>query len=229
MKQNSGKDIRNNQADSSLQRVVATPAAIFGHTRYCKICKLPPEIRSSVNRMIADDEPAGVICSTLDSMGYPGFTSDNLLTHKAFFKYVADEATIAEVLAKVNGDEGLKQRFLSEYEEQIVQVYEEVQRNKNKELAYIWGEVIPTIRQQIMKVKDNALLPVKDYASAYDIMLKDALLLEGKPTGRLYVEQHDNGTGGNYLKGIDKLCQIVGVEFESIVPGFTKPETEGDN
>lgn len=219
------KDQRDNAAAIGHQRLVATPSAVERHVAYCKVCKLPKEILSEVNLMIADGESNHAICQFLASIGYDNFTADNLLTHRSMFKYVCDEEAIALIVSKIASDEGLRQRYLSEYETSIAEMYEEVQKSKNKELIKLWGDTIPAIREQIAKVEENPLLPVKDYASAYDILLKDALLLEGKPTGRLYVEGHDDtSNGGNYLKGINKLCEIVGVQFDE-----TKPKDDSES
>lgn len=208
--------MRDNAASIENERIVATPATIQAHAARCKVCRLPTDIKSIVNKMIGDGENNTAIVATLNSLGYPNFTADNILSHKGFFKYVCDESVVADIIAKVHGDEALRQKYLSEYEEELVLMFEEVQQLKNKELLYLWSEVIPAVRGLIGKVEANPILPVKDYASAYDILLKDALLLEGKPTGRLYVESKLDPDAKGNLKGVDKLCEILGVKFDDV-------------
>ena len=153
-------DLRDNAAQLSHQRLVSTPAAIERHVAYCKVCKLPAEVRSTVNMMIAEGETNGTICKALDSMGYPGFSNDNIIGHRSMFKYVADEDAITQIVAKVGADEHLKQQYLTEYEEEVVKLYAEVQKYKTKELVELWGSVIPAVREKVLDLEKQSMLPI---------------------------------------------------------------------
>ena len=193
---------------------IPTPDQITRHTRACKICNLQPEMRYDINKMLLEGAYDSKIISYAADLGIY-ITPSNVSNHKKYLNYIAEDDLIHNTIDKVVNDNELHKQYLTEKQEEITRMYAEVQDAKQDQLLKLWTVTIPDLRRLLSKVNDNAMLPVKDYASAFETMLKCALLLEGKPTGKIAIDSTSNITSNGQvaISDIDKLSAIFGVNL----------------
>jgi hypothetical protein len=209
---------------------VPTPKQIQRHACLCKICNLPPEIRFDVNQMISENKTDGEIVKFCRELGHY-ISVDSVYSHRKYFKYVCDEEIVKRMIEDAKAQNPLYEEYMNERQQELMTMYEEVQEAKNALLKDLWVDTLPSVKDLVKKGQDNPMLPVKDYAQAFDILVKDALLLEGKPTGRLFVEQQGNMTsnGKMEISGLNKLCMMVGVDIDDESENEGKSDSEESN
>lgn len=202
---------------SYLKDFIPTADQVHRHVANCKICNLQPELRYDINKMVLEGEYDSKIIKYAAEMGI-FVTPSNVSTHKKYIQYVADDTLIQDVIDKVKDHNEMYQKYLTIQEEEITKMYMEVQDAKNDQLLRLWTETIPGLRSLVNKTEANSMLPVKDYATAFETMLRCALMIEGKPTGRLAVENTTNITSASAisLSDIDKLSAIFGVDLNDV-------------
>ena len=199
---------------SFTKEFIPTTDQINRHVAACKICNLQPEVRYDINKMLMEGAVDSKVIKYASEQGIY-LTPSNVSGHKKYIQYVAEDGILQDTLEKIKANNEMYQKYLTEQEEQASKMYVEVQQAKNDQLLHIWTETIPTLRNLMSKMEDNPLLPVKDYASSFETMLRCALLIEGKPTGRFAVESTSNITtdGKVSISDIDKLSAIFGVDL----------------
>lgn len=189
--------------DSVWEDSSITPIALLQHAQCCMVCSLPGDLKLEVERMLVDGKPVREVQGYMTQ--YDVFlTPSDILNHKKFFKWVCDPELLNREIAKVSEEERSK---VEAVDPSRIYNLKQVQHAKDRELLYIWNQTLPTLRKLMDASLGNNMLPVKDYASAYDIILRSAQLLEGKPTERVLVE----GSMDASQAALNKICGMVGV------------------
>lgn len=198
---------------------IATPKYLQNHVQCCRICSdYDPELKRIVDRMISEEEGYETIQETCDQWGEL-LPRSTLEAHKAYYHYLCDEQIFNDLLTELDKCGDMKRKYLTFNEQKLIKQYGQVQELKQMELLDLWKHTIPNLRKcMFVKVYEDGEIVLKtnpmieDIVRAYDILLKDALLLEGKPTGRLAVEQTTKGHDGKVVTGIERLLEMLGVD-----------------
>lgn len=197
---------------------IANPRYIKNHMTQCPICaEYDPELRREIDRLIAEEAKYEEIRELCECWGEV-LQRKTLSSHKAYHKYLCDEEIIDDLLTELDKCGDMKRKYLTHCEQDLIKMYGQVQILKNQELLDLWRSIPEMRKAMFQKVYENGEITLQpspqlvDVVTAYDILLKDALLLEGKPTGRLAVEQTTKDRDGKVLKGVDKLFDMLGVE-----------------
>lgn len=180
------------------------------HVRLCKICNLDDDLRQEINRMLMNGDSDGDVVQFCTEMGiYMNY--NNVNSHHRFLAYVNDDKVISEEVERIKATDTPLGNELKSHSERLACKHLEMQEAKADLLSDIWLDTLGRLNRTIKKVEDNPLLPVKDYASAFESVLKSAMLLEGKPTAIFKADLDSNTT--LHISDMAKLDALLGGEL----------------
>ena len=180
------------------------------HVKRCKICNLDDDLRQEINRMLMHEESEGEVVAFATEMGIY-MSHESVYGHKKFLDYINDDVIISEEIEKLKATDTPLGNQLKSYAERIACKQVEIQEAKADLLSDIWLDTLGRLNRTIKKVEDNPLLPVKDFASAFESVLKSAMLLEGKPTA-IFKADLDSNTS-LHISDLAKLDALLGGEL----------------
>ena len=165
---------------------------VKAHMQKCKVCTLDPELRDGINEMLLRNCTDGQAIKFADENGAT-LTPETISNHKKYLPFVLSPETTRWLIAraKQNIVADVPSLRITAMEARVAELHLQVQQAQEEIKKNIWGNALPALIQRIAKEADAGVVPLKDLAYAMDIVLKNGLLLQGEPTGRVEVTQRD--------------------------------------
>ena len=175
------------------------------HTSRCKVCALDYDLRSEIDRMLLDGATMPAVVDFCKMLGIY-MSLGNIEVHRKFLNYIATDDAISSVVEQWKMDGSILGEAMKTKEEKIACRSISIQEAKAELLEGLWTDTLTSLKEAVDKIKGNPLLPAKDLSSAFETMLKSAMLLEGKPTSILKAEMEGNPG----LSDLEKLDLLLG-------------------
>lgn len=202
------------------------------HKKYCKICNLPKNARTNINKNILNNIDESVLVDYLLDTYPEIFTArDNTLrcvrSHREYLPAIIDDVQIKsifkrakDILKDVNYDDLMnkdKAEIITKIEEELIQEYSDCEADKLSLLTNLFRETLPMMLSRLHEeIVSGSSKDIKAITEATNTVLKvtsalsGAVFNEDEKELKYYDESGKKSSKDNILSLSDRINKAVG-------------------
>jgi hypothetical protein len=157
---------------------------IRGHVRKCKICTLEDDkLKHEINGMLLRDCTDGDIARLGEKHGVT-ITATSVSAHRKYLPFTISDDHVRDILDKSrkNAMADIPATRVFDMEARVAEVRLKVAQAQEDIKQNIWDSAVPALINRITSEAQAGVVPVRDLAYALDLIMKNGMLLQGKPT-----------------------------------------------
>lgn len=154
------------------------------HVRRCKICQLPPAIKTKLNKMILDGVDYGILehylLEQFPTIFNSKFLPKTIESHKKYLPYLISDVQIKSIFKRARSiienknidmmDNNEKAQLITEIENEIISEYSDIENERISLLNVLFKEILPMmvsrLQDEIISGKAKDIKDVTDASTA---------------------------------------------------------------